>query len=151
MAAEQGKARQRIESSHRPVAILISADDGEDVWTGKGLSRSSSVQNQSIFSHRYSHLHRNIPFRPNLARLPITLHHSCHKRIAYLLPASILAMLPLLFATKTSLSSQTIKSSAAMRDEKDENGAISSLLAIVSLVWRLGKRAFKGANVSSPP
>uniref|UniRef100_A0A2P2NFF4 Uncharacterized protein At1g04910 n=1 Tax=Rhizophora mucronata TaxID=61149 RepID=A0A2P2NFF4_RHIMU len=49
-----------------------------------------------------------------------------------LLPANILAILPLLLVTKTSLSSQTMKSSAAMREENDENGSNSSLLAKVS-------------------
>lgn len=50
----------------------------------------------------------------------------------YLLPANILAILPLLLVTNTSLSSQTIKSSAAMREENEENGSNSSLVAIVS-------------------
>lgn len=71
--------------------------------------------------------------------------------ISYLLPASIFAILPLLFVTKTSLSSQTIKSSAAMREENDAYGSSSSFVVIVSLEWIFGKRAFKGANVYSPP
>uniref|UniRef100_A0A0A8XRK5 Uncharacterized protein n=1 Tax=Arundo donax TaxID=35708 RepID=A0A0A8XRK5_ARUDO len=50
----------------------------------------------------------------------------------YLLrPANILAMLPLLFVTKTSLPSHTIKSRAAMRDEYGKKGA-NSLFARVS-------------------
>lgn len=44
-----------------------------------------------------------------------------------------------------------MKSSAAMRDEYLENGASSSLLDIVSFVWRLGKIALSGARVFAPP
>ena len=53
----------------------------------------------------------------------------------YLRPANILAIFPLLLVEKTSLSSHTIKSSAAIREENDEKGANSFMLA----------------NVSSPP
>lgn len=60
-------------------------------------------------------------------------------------------MLPLLFVTKTSLSSQTMKSSAAMREENGTNCANSSLVAKVSFEWKFGKRALRGANVFSPP
>ncbi|MFS7937297.1 hypothetical protein Hanom_Chr05g00425961 [Helianthus anomalus] len=50
----------------------------------------------------------------------------------YLRPANILAILPLLLVTKTSLSSHTIKSSAAIREENDENGSSSCSVAMVS-------------------
>ena len=69
----------------------------------------------------------------------------------YLRPANILAIFPLLLVEKTSLSSQTMKSSAAIREENDENGANSLMLAKVSFEWKFGKRALSGANVSSPP
>ncbi|BAT06624.1 Os08g0554075 [Oryza sativa Japonica Group] len=72
-------------------------------------------------------------------------------KISPIKSTKILAMLPLLLVTKASLPSHTIKSSAAMRDEYLENGASSSLLDIVSFVWRFGKNALRGANVLAPP
>jgi len=74
-----------------------------------------------------------------------------YKMTCHLRPARILAILPMLLATKASLSSQTMKSIAAMRDENFKNGASSSSPDSVSFVWKLGKSALRGAKVSYPP
>ena len=84
---------------------------------------NTDINVKNIFSTKFRYVSELVKISRNLM-----------KKYRYLRPANILAILPLLLVTKTSLSSQTIKSSAAIREEKDVNGASSSLLAIVSLV-----------------
>lgn len=80
----------------------------------------------------------------------VCLQNQAKKFESYLRPASIFAIFPLLLVTNTSLSSHTMQSMAARREEQGIKDFNSSP-ARASFVLKFGKSSRRGCRVASPP